>query len=583
MDFLRAKYFPLRCLVILGLITCCQFFIKNQAHCQTNQAKHYLSIFGDVKYGQDFKHFDYVNPRAPKRGEVKFGIEGSFNNLNKFLLKGISAAGLDYIYDSLMVASSDEISSYYGLIASSVEKRDNYLEFNLRKIARFHDGRPITSDDVIFTFDILRSKGHPYYQMAFRDIREVKKINTYKVRFILKNSQNRDLPLAIASTPILPKHYYDKTDFTKTTLQPPLGSGPYKISSVKINQSISYERVKDYWAKDLAVNKGRYNFDQLIFDYYRDKNVLVEAFKGQQYDFRLENTARTWANAYNIDAVKNGEIIKKEIRHFLPAPMQAFIFNLRREKFQNLHLRKAINYAFNFEWLKKNIFYGSYKRTESYFANSEFSLNHPKQKFSLPKSTDNYNRENLIKAQTILESAGYKIIDSQLIDPKTNKPIEIEFLITNDSFNMVIAPFIKNLKKIGITAKIKKIEENQYQSRVNNFDYDVMVAVLPQSKIPGDELYAYFHSSQKDVKGSRNLMGLNNKKVDQLVEKITKAKKLDRLKELSKALDQELLKNHYLIPQWHNNSYRILYRDIFNMPKVKPKYGLNIDSWWSKE
>lgn len=570
-------------LALIVLAVCCQLFIKNQAHCQTRPANYYLSALGEVKYPQNFKHFDYVNPNAPKGGEVKFGVEGSFNNLNSFLLKGISAAGLDYIYDSLMVASSDEISSYYGLIASSVEKGDNYLEFNLREIARFHDGYPITSDDVIFTFDTLRSSGHPYYQMTFRDIKEIKKLNSHKVRFILKSDQNRDLPSSIASTPILPKHYYDKVDFTKTTLQPPLGSGPYKISSVKINQSVSYERIKDYWARELNVNKGRYNFDRLVFEYYRDKNVLVEAFKGQKYDFRLENTARTWANSYNIDAVKNGQIIKKEIRHFLPAPMQAFIFNLRREKFQNLHLRKAINYAFNFEWLKKNIFYGSYERTESYFANSEFSLNHPNQTFFLPKSKDNYNRENLIKAQNILESANYKITDGKLIDPKTKQPITIEFLITNDSFNMVIAPFIKNLKKIGITAKIKKIEENQYQSRVNNFDYDAIVAVLPQSKIPGDELYAYFHSSQKNVKGSRNLMGLSNSRVDELVEKITKTKELNKLKELCKALDFELMQNYYLIPQWHSNSYRILYRDIFLMPPVKPKYGLNIDSWWIKK
>lgn len=330
--------------------------------------QHGLSIFGDLKYPKNFQHFEYVNPQAPKGGVVHFGAEGTFNNLNQFILKGISASGLSYLYDSLMEGSDDEISARYGLIAEVVKLASDksWIEFKLRKIARFHDGKNITADDVVFTFNKLREDGHPSYKMAFRDVERVQKINDHQVRFIFKNNRNRDLPLLVASLPILPKHYYDKIDFTKTTLSFPLGSGPYKIKEVKPGHSISYEREKNYWAKDLPVNRGRYNFDEIIFDYYRDNSVLVEAFKAQKYDMRQENIARNWANSYNIEAIKNGQIIKREITHGLPSPMQAFVLNLRREKFQNLALRKALTYAFDFEWLRDHIFYGAYKRTESF-------------------------------------------------------------------------------------------------------------------------------------------------------------------------------------------------------------------------
>ena len=540
-----------------------------------------LSIFGDLKYPKNFQHFDYVNPDAPKGGVVHFGAEGTFNNLNQFILKGISAAGLSYLYDSLMDGSDDEISSRYGLIAEGVKVAPDksWIEFKLRKIAQFHDGKKITADDVVFTFNKLREDGHPSYKMAFRDVEKVQKINDLQVRFIFKNNRNRDLPLLVASLPILPKHYYEKTDFTKTTLTAPLGSGPYKIKEIKPGHSISYEREKNYWAKDLPVNRGRYNFDEIIFDYYRDNNVLVEAFKAQKYDLRQENIARNWANSYNIDAIKNGEIIKREIVHGLPSPMQAFVLNLRHEKFQNLALRKAITYAFDFEWLRNHIFYGAYKRTESFFANSDFG----DKNFHLPQSDGKgFNRDNLLEAMKILDEAGYKIVNEKLIDPKTNKQISIEFMIDSPSFEMVVAPFVKNLRKLGIDAKARFIEENQYQTRVNNFDYDVIVGMFGQALIPGNELFSYFHSSQKNVKGSHNLAGLDDKEVDELVEKIARAQGKSELKNLCQRLDKRMLTNYYFVPQWHNNTYRILYRDIFAMPETPPRYALATDTWWLK-
>lgn len=546
-----------------------------------SEFKPYISTFDNAKYKSNFQNFSYIDLKAKKGGVLRLASEGGFNSFNDFILKGLPAAGLDYLYDSLTEGSLNEISVRYPLIAKEIYLDENkkFIEFKLNEKAYFHDGVKITADDVIFTFEKLINEGHPSYKMIFRDVLNVKKLGKYLVRFNFKNNQNRDLPILISSLSILPKHYWQNIDFSKTSITPPIGSGPYKIKSFSVNKNVTYERVKNYWAKDLPINRGRYNFDEISFDYYRDNNVLIEAFKGQKYDLRQENIARNWANAYNIDAVANGEIIKKEIRHYLPAPIQAFILNLRKDKFQNLALRKAMNYAFEFEWLKNHIFYGSYKRTKSYFENSEFSSGLD----LIPTSNgDGFNRKNLISAKEILEDAGYKVVSQKLIDPKTKKPVEVEFLTDSKSFEMVIMPFIKNLKKLGINAKLRLVEENQYQTRINNFDFDVIVALFGQSQIPGNELFSYFHSSQKDVKGSRNLMGIANKKIDNLVEKIIKTNDKTTLINLCKKLDEELLTNYYAILQWHNNSYRILYRDIFAFPKNQPKYSLALDSWWIK-
>ncbi len=562
------------------------FTSESNASNTENEFKHGISIFGELKYPKNFAHLNYVNPNAPKGGEIKFAVEGGFNSLNSFILKGIPAEGLGYIFDSLMEGNSDEIASRYGLVAESARLGNDkmFIEFILREEAYFHDGLPITADDVIFTFNELVKNGHPSYKMTFRDVKRVIKLNQHKVRFEFNSNKNRDLPLLIASLPIIPKHFFKNHDFSKSNFGNnqesvfPLGSGPYKIKEAKQNRFIVYERVKNYWAKDLAINRGRYNFDEIRFDYYRDNNVLLEAFKAGKYDFRQENIARNWANSYDFAAIKKGETIKQEIEHHLPAPIQSFVLNLRREKFQNLALRKALNLAFDFEWLNQHIFYNAYIRTESYFANSEFKYPN----FEMPKSDGSgFNRKNLLQAQEILRLAGYEFKNFQLLDPKTKKPVSIEFLINQKSFEMVIAPFLKNLAKLGIDAKTRLIEENQYQNRVNNFDFDIITAVYSQSPIPGSELFAYFHSSQKDNKGSRNLSGLNDKIIDELVEKISAAKSKDELKKLCQKLDQRLLEQSYGILQWHNNKHRIAYRNIFGKPKINPPYSLAVDSWWS--
>ena len=548
--------------------------------------KHGISVFGNLKYPPNFKHFDYVNPTAPKGGEVKLGAEGSFNSLNPFILKGLAASNIDAIYDSLTEGADDEISSRYGLLAESMKlSTDKFsLTFKLRKNARWHDGKKITVDDVIFTFHKLIEDGHPTYRIVYSQVKDVIKINDYEVKFIFKINQNRELPLLVASMKILPKHYYENHQFNQTTLEPPLGSGPYRIKEVEQGKKIVFELVENYWAKDLPVNKGRYNFAKISYDYYRDSNVLIEAFKAGKFDLRQENISRNWNNSYNIEKVRNGEIIKKEILNDRPVPLQAFVLNLRREKFQDVNFRKALTYAFDFEWLRDHIFYGAYKRTESYFANSRFSYNaqnpHP---FTLPKSDGtSFGRDNLIIAKKILEDAGYKISQGKLIDPKSQKPVSIEFIIDSKTFEMVVAPFVKNLRKLGIEAKVRFVEENQYAARVRNFDFDVIVAVFGQSLIPGNELIAYWHSSQKNIVGSQNLAGLDDRLVDELVEKISRAQSEQESITLCQKLDRHMLENYYTIPQWYNNAYRVLYRNIFAMPAQQPKYSLAVDSWWIK-
>jgi microcin C transport system substrate-binding protein len=577
--FLRIKTFNKGYWLIIFFIFSNNLFAKNNS--SNLQFHHGISLFGDLKYPKNFTQLEYVNVNAKKGGEIKYGVEGGFNSLNNFILKGLPAQGLSLIYDSLADSVDDEIGSRYGLLASGIRVSQDrqIIDFQLRQFANFHDGKKITADDVVFTFNKLITEGHPSYKMSYRDVKKVEKINQYLVRFTLKNNQNRNLPLLIASLPILPKHFYEKYDFSKSSLEIPLGSGPYKIKEFVANRSITFERVENYWGKDLPLNRGRHNFDKIIYDYYRDNNVLVEAFKAQKYDIRIENIARNWANSYNIEAIKNGEIIKAEIPHEMPAPTQAFIFNLRKPYFQNIALRMAMTQVFDFEWLRERIFYGSYVRNNSYFTNSEYGI----KDFAMPKSAgDGFNRKNLIIAQNILKKAGYKIIDNKLIDPQSKLPIEIEFLIDQKTFEMVIAPFIKNLKKLGILAKMRFVDENQFQTRVNNFDYDIIVGVIPQSIVPGSELFATFHSSQKDIKGSANLLGLNDKFVDDLVEKISKATTKSKLKILTKKLDSHLLNNYYTIPQWYNNKHRILYRNIFAFPQKSPKYSLAIDSWWYK-
>lgn len=571
------------------------------------QLSHGVSIFGDLKYPKKFKHFDYVNPDAPKGGKVKLASIGTYDSLNPFILKGVAAEGVDLLFDTLTTSAADETSSAYGLLAESIEIADDHsaVTFYLRKQAKWHDGSPVTANDVAFSFETIKSKGHPYYRSYYQDISAAKALGPHVVKFTLSDTNNKELPLIIGKLPVLSKAYYNETDFEKTTLTPPMGSGPYKVQSVEAGRTITYERDPNYWAKDLPVNVGRFNFDEIQIDYYRDATVAVEALKAGEYDFRRENISKTWANAYNIPQVDDGRMIKEALPDGTPTGMQAFIFNIRRANFKNPKVREALSYAYDFEWANKQLFYGAYSRNTSFFGNSPFaSSGLPDKeeltllapfKDSLPQRlfTDEYHppstdgtgsdRTNLLKAKKLLEESGWFLRDMKLINPETNQPVEIEFLLTSPSFERVVAPYIRSLKKLGIEGRIRTVDSSQYIKRREEFDFDIMVNWFTQGPSPGNEQMDYWHSSRADQQGSKNFIGIKNPAVDAMIREIIAAQDKQSLINATRALDRILLWNFYVIPQWYSQTHRVVYWNKFGRPEITPPYSLGfIDSWWIK-
>jgi microcin C transport system substrate-binding protein len=568
--------------------------------------QHGIAMHGDLKYPVDFRHFDYVNPNAPKGGVLKQSSLGSFDSLNPFIIKGAPATGLGLIYDSLMEPSSDEPFSKYGLLAKTVTRADDnsWVEFELNQAARFHDGKPVTAEDVIFTFTTLMRDGRPFYRAYYADIAEITQDGDYKVRFNFKTTENAELPLIIGQVPILPKHYWQDKDFKKTTLEAPLGSGPYKIGKIDNGRSITYQRNPDYWGKSLPINVGRYNFDQVVYEYYRDGTVALEAFKAGNLSFRRENSSKFWATAYDAPAVKDGRIVKEEINHQNPTGMQAFAFNLRRDQFKNKQVRQALNLAFDFEWTNKNLFYGAYSRTGSYFSNSELAsrglpskpeleLLEPfrsqldpaifKQAFKLNSTSgDGKNRKELRQASRLLTQAGWKVVDGKRVD-QNGKPVVIEMLLYDTTFERVVNPFKKNLKRLGIELNLRIVDTTQYINRVRSFDFDMIVHSVGQSNSPGNEQREFWHSEYANKPDSSNIMGISNPVIDALVERVITAKDRSALVTASRALDRVLLSGYYVIPQWNLPAYRVAYWKNLKHPVNMPPFDLAIDAWWHQE
>lgn len=565
---------------------------------------HAISMFDEVKYPKGFSHFEYTNPSAPKGGQARQAAIGTFDSLNPYIIKGIAASNLGLTFDTLLTSSSDEPFSKYGLVAESIEMPDDrsWVTFHLRKEAQFHDGSDVTADDIVFSFNIIMKEGHPVYRAYYGDVEKAEALGPHAVKFTFKTNQNRELPLIVGELPVLSKAYYSEHPFNESTLDPPLGSGPYKVSKVDVGHSISYERDPNYWAKDLGVNKGRYNFDTITIDYYRDATIAIEALKAGEYDLREENIAKVWATAYNIPAVENGEMIKEKITHEIPTGMQSYVFNIRRPLFKDVRVREAFNEAFDYEWTNKTLFHGAYTRTTSYFSNSryaskdlpegkELALLEPHrdrlpadlftQPFQVSKTDGSgFNRRNLLKAKKLLDAAGWVVKDGQRIDPDTGQPVQLEFLLASPAFERVTGPLVQNLKKLGITASIRVVDSAQYQKRMENFDYDIAVVSFGQSNFPGNEQINYWHSSKADEVGSRNYVGIKNEVVDALVGKVVTARSNDDLVAATKALDRVLLWNYYVIPNWHIRSFRMIYWNKFARPKITPKYGLGFDTWW---
>ncbi len=596
-----------------------------------------IALFGTPKYAHGFTHFDYVNPHAPKGGTLKLAYNANFDSTNPYILKGIAAPGIsNFLYQSLMTGSYDEPQSYYPLIADSitVSADKKRIAFTLNPNARWHDGSPITAEDVVFSFTALKEKGHPSYRLLYKPI-TVQKTGTRSVAFTVEGTPQREQPLLVASLPVLPKKYFcdlslrgGEADaaiqqkesesgsprfarddeacipFEKTTLRPPLGSGPYKIASIDAGKTIVFERVSDYWAANLPTQKGLNNFDKIQFDVYRDDVVSVEGIKSHQFDFYEEFIARNWATSYDsVPAVKSGQLIKTLLPHKIPRGMQGFLFNTRLPKFADRRVREAIGLTMDFEWMNAKLFYGAYTRNGSYFNNTEFAapelpdaaertllnklglsrLTTHDSRLTPPPTTDGsgYARANLIRAQTLLNEAGWVMKNGQRVNAKTGEPLTIEFLMTQRTFERVIGIMRHNLNKLGIASSFRYVDASQYQKRVDQRQFDIISIWWNQGTFyPGNEQVTYWHSSQADVTGSQNLAGVKNPAVDKLVEKIAGATTLNELRPAARALDRVLLNEHYVIPHWNLSAWRILYWNQFGRPDVTPAYNYAIDSWW---
>ena len=564
---------------------------------------HGLAMHGDLKYPPNFHHFEYVNPDAPKGGTLRLSAIGTYDNLNPFILKGIAPASNGFLFDTLAAQSQDEPFSEYGLVAETIETPADrsWVKYILRREARFHDGSPITAEDVIWSFETLKSKGHPFYRMYYTGIIKAEAVGERTVQFSFTPGNNRELPLILGQMPLLSKKYWASRTFDKTTLEIPLSSGPYRIEKMNPGRSITYQRVADYWGKDLPVNRGRYNFDRIQIDYYRDGLIALEALKAGEYDVRVENVAKNWAMAYDVAAVRNGLLKKVEITNDEPAGMQGFFFNTRRPIFNDRRVRQALGYAFDFEWTNKNLFYGAYTRTKSFFANSDLAATGlpspeeltlltplrnkiPEEVFDqeyLPPHTDGSGqiRDNLRRAMELLKKSGWEIKDQRLVN-QNGQPLEFEILLSSADFERVVLPFVGNLERLGINARVRTVDITQYQNRLNSFDYDVIVESLSQSLSPGNEQRDFWSSENAMSEGSRNIAGVRDPVIDQLVEQVISATDRNSLVIRTRALDRVLLWNFYVIPHWHINFYRVAYWDKFSRPAKTPLYALGLETWW---
>lgn len=566
---------------------------------------HGLSLAGPLKYGPDFKHLDYANPEAPKGGALRLSSIGGFDNLNPYISKGQPASGLALTFQTLMAQSNDDPSAEYGLVAETVEVAEDlsFAIFNLNPKARFHDGTPITSKDLIFSLKMVQTKGRPLFRYYYADVKEAIALSPNRIQFNFSGPPNRELPQIVGQLlPILSKKHFENREFEATTLDPILGSGPYRVKEFEANRFIIYERVEDYWGADLPINKGRFNFDTIRYDFYRDTAVLLEAFKAGEYDYRAENSAKNWATGYDFPALKNGLAIKEEIPSNSPAGQQGFAYNLRKEKFKDPALREALSYAFDFEWLNRNIFYDQYKRTDSFFFNSVMAAqgepSHAELKILEPYRdqlptrvfgpaykapvTDGTGRDRkpLRVAKKILKEAGWQVKDGKLIDPKTNQPLEIEFLMYDQNSLRIVGPFIKNLEKLGVTGTTRVVDTAQYTERVRSYDFDIVTSTFWQSVSPGNEQREFWGSAAGKRPGSRNVMGIDNPVVDALIENLIAAPDYESLKPAARALDRVLSWNFYIIPQFTAAFDRVAYWNKFGKTDINPSQGPDITAWW---
>lgn len=563
------------------------------------EPRHGLSAFGDLKYPADFKNFDYVNPDAPKGGRLAMiGTAGriTFDSFNNYILKGDSAQGLEYLFDTLMTRAQDEPDAVYDLIASSadVAPDNKSVVFHMRPEAKFADGSPVTADDVVFSFTALKEKGHPNFMLSLRDVVKAEAIDPNTVRYEFKGDLTRDLPLVVAELPVLSKAYYTARPFDETTLDKPLGSGPYEIAAFKPGTYVTYKRRPDYWGKDLPVNRGRFNFDELRYEYYRDRTLELEGLKSGTFDFREEFTSIDWATGYDIPSVKEGRLIRLTLPDERPSGAQGFFINTRREPFKDKRVREALALAFDFEWSNKKLFFDLYTRTQSYFENSDMKASGPpgpeetkllepfKDKLApevfgepySPPVTDGSgrNRDNLKRAHDLLAAAGYG--DGGTV-------LNVEILNFESGFERIILPYIDNLKRIGVNATLRSVDSSQYERRMKAFDFDMSIERYSLRLTPGVEIKSYWGSDAAAMDGSFNLAGIKDPVIDALVTKVIEAKSRADLVTATRAIDRVLRAGHYWVPHWYKPVHTVAFWDKFSRPQVKPKYDEGvIETWW---
>ncbi|WP_300239141.1 extracellular solute-binding protein [Pseudomonas sp.] len=579
---------------------------------------HGYAQFGTLKYPAKFTHFDWVNPVAPKGGTLRVMAFGTFDTLNPYTFKGISPVatpnflqyGVNELNEPLMVGtglyapSGDEPTSSYGLIARSVEYSEDrsWVVFNLRPEARFHDGKPITAYDVAFSYRMLLKEGHPQYRTNLQEVQRVDILGPQRIRFVFKRAGNPLLILRLGELPVLPQHYWKDRDFKATTFTPPLGSGPYRITQVQPGRQLVFERVKDYWGKDLPVKRGFNNFDRVEVEFYRDSDVAFEAFKAGEFDIYIEHQAKNWANGYNFPALNRGEVIKAQVAHQIPTQTQGLFMNTRRSLFADVRVREALGLMFDFQWTNRTLFSGAYQRALSYYPNSEFSAtglpvghewlllspyreqlppNLFTQAFSLPRTEGRgIPRDTLRRALGLLAEAGWKL-NGQRLQNSAGQPLRFELMLVNPNLERILQPYVENLASIGIDARLRTVDRAQYKQRLDQFDYDMILMTLNQTLSPGLEQWQYFHSSQVSVKGSKNYAGINNPIVDHLLEQLLAAQSRDEQLAAGRALDRVLLWQHYMIPNWYLNYHRLAYRNRFALVTTPP-YNLGLNAWWLK-
>ncbi|WP_312934201.1 extracellular solute-binding protein [Pseudomonas sp.] len=579
---------------------------------------HGYAQFGTLKYPASFTHFDWVNPQAPKGGTLRAMAFGTFDTLNPYTFKGSSPIatpnfgqyGVSELNETLMVGtgqydpSGDEPTSSYGLIARSVEFSEDrsWVVFNLRPEARFHDGKPITSADVAFSYRTLLKEGHPQYRTNLQEVQRVDILGPLRIRFVFKRAGNPLLILRLGEMPVLPKHYWEKRDFKATTFEPPLGSGPYRITDVQPGRRLVFERVKDYWGKDLPVNRGKYNFNRVEFEFYRDATVAFEAFKAGEFDIYIEHQAKNWANSYNFPAVRRGEVIKAQIPHRIPTQTQGLFMNSRRAPFDDPNVRQALGLMLDFEWSNRALFNDAYKRSTSYYPNSEFAASGlpvgkewlllkpfrdqlPSKLFTQPyqvshTSGNGVPRESLRRALALFAKAGYTLDGQRLVDAK-GQPLRLEILLVNPNLERIFQPYVENLNRIGISAGLRTVDRAQYKQRLDQFDFDMILMTLGQTLSPGLEQWQYFHSSQAAIKGSKNYAGIDDPVVDHLLDQLLAAQSRDDQVAAAKALDRVLSWHYYMIPNWYLDNHRLAYRNRFAFVTTPP-YTLGLNSWWLK-